>query len=175
MQCVVLYHLLCESYYEEFPKTTNLPYQIWIDAHWCMKCDIHMHHTAPDKICVVLSDMPVIEQLTSEFCDCLVLTLACCDFYLCPWQATNNIRHNYLSPLLSSVKTFIPVIAIKSISAFPWLHLCIQSVPWGIKDTPKAGARVGIHVASKLPSAVGSLRFLLRKKGFPMAASFVSL
>lgn len=68
-----------------------------------MKSEMHMHHTATDKICKILSDMPAIEHLIAEFCDCLILKLPCRDFYPCLSQATNTIRHNYLGPLFSSV------------------------------------------------------------------------
>lgn len=137
-----------------------------------------MQHTATDKICGILPDTPAIEQLIAEFCDYSVLTLPCLDFYSCLLQATNTVRHNYLGPLFSSVLHTItyserPLPLLEAFQHF--LDCNLYKVPRGIKDTPKAGARAGEHVAGKLQSAAGSLRFLLRKKGFPMAASFVSL
>lgn len=139
---------------------------------------MHMQHTATDKICGILPDTPAIEQLIAEFCDYSVLTLPCLDFYSCLLQATNTVRHNYLGPLFSSVLHTItyserPLPLLEAFQHF--LDCNLYKVPRGIKDTPKAGARAGEHVAGKLQSAAGSLRFLLRKKGFSMAASFVSL
>lgn len=64
--------------------------------------EMHMHCINTVETCGILSDIPVIGQLTADPHDCLLLTLPGKNFHPHTQQATKNTRHKYLSPLFSS-------------------------------------------------------------------------